>query len=757
MSAIENSTEQISLEVSERPEGNALRFLHLLLEQNAITVGQLARFLRVSRSEMKRFVAEAVDEKWVAARQSITGDDEWVWLDYRGAELTGSRFQVVMPGFKDLRNWRALNEARLKVEGSSRDVEWTCKRKMQATKRSMGRLPDAIVRIGKQRHVVEVELSYKKGKRLRAKIAEYERKYDGVLYFVPDEILKQFERLEITKKAFPKLMVVPISVDCLSLDQPQWRVGIGQLPQVGDVESPLSELELEGIDLLAEQGAIPRDQLARFLKLSVAETDRLIARFVGMELVECAKPLVDEPYWAWLTSIGARWSSWDLAVGAPGLGGLERSRSLNELRLRATRDDRVRWTSDRVLRGRYRLKGSCPDAVVGVGAENHAFDLILYAGNSAELKTRLQQRLKKYRVLVWFYTPEAQADLEKFAARVNCRALRIRPVPESPYLTARAWNRKRSARNGVAYCSNPKNWADFARGTPAVMYPIVEETVPEGAVKVIAVAAASERTPRVLKAWKRKIGGYPTYYIETDVGKFRVVNAEADWIADEVAREDVFVREGGPAVDVRRGGWGQIPTGPLVESKEARVSDEIWAAVGPEIPPIRGRRGYRGTNPMPDRDVVAALIWQVKEQANWQRTPVGLVDGARYRVLARLREWEHLGVWAKVQSKLEELLPGGRDLDWAKLEPASLAERWPFNDRQRAFLARALKDPERAWSVEEYSASFGTRPDSGKGDLWKLAALGLVVHKRGLDGFVFEPVDDFMPKLRQLLQRKGSE
>lgn len=748
----DNQSDTDTLVVSETPEGKAWRFLKLLREQPGITVGQLARLLGVSREDMKRFVAEAVKSKWVDAGRLITGDDVWVWLDQRGAELVGSRFMITMPGLKDLRKLRAVNDVRIRFEIDSRlPWKWVCKRALRGEKRGTSHVPDAIVVVGNHRRVVEVELSSRPGSGLPDRIAKYEGEYDDVFYFVPSEVAALYHRQGINRDNFPKLRVVPMTVSSHALDQPDWHVGIEQLPQVARSNDPLSDLERMAIDLLAEQGAIPRDQLRRFLDLSEGDADRLIARFMQRELVECAEPLVDEPYWAWLTTVGARASQWDLVVQVPGLGNLERMRAINELRLRATRKDGVRWTGERVLRNRDGMRGSCPDAVVDVGAERHAFDVVLYAANHGELKTRLERREEDYKVMVWFYSPEAKGDLEKFAERMDCPGLVLRSLPPSRYLEERAWNRKRSARNDKSYCSSAKIWAELADSPPAVVYPIRIEAVPIGASEVVAVAGGlEERLPRIVAAWQRKIGGYPVYYLETDVGKFRVVKGKDDWIADEIAREDVFVKEGGPLVDPRRrDAWRAVPTRPLVESEAAQLSERVWAAVEGLIPSIEIRKNHRGAKG--DREVLTALIWQVRAEGSVQKLPVGLMDGSGLRVHARLREWEDIGIWEEVRETLERLLPDGRELDWSKLSPEHLLKRRPFNNRQRSFLARAVREPDRVWTVEAYSASQGIRPDSGRGDLWKLAALGLVVHTKQDAEFVFVPADDLVSRLKRLI------
>lgn len=738
------------LRVSEKPIGKAARFLQLLFDQQAITVGQFTHLLKVPRKPMERFLYEAEEAQWIGAKQFLTGDDVWSWLDYRGMELVGGRFQVSMPAEGELRKIRLMNEARIQLEKSPRPMQWKSRRKLRGEQPGMSHPPDAVVVMGDKEYVVEVELNYKRGRSLHSKYVRLEDKYEGVFCCAPPDIAEHLRQKGLDKRGFPRVWLVPIEVQSNALDRPEWRVGNEHLPPVEPNLAPLSDDDLATLDLFAEQGAIPRDQLKRLLSVSDAEVDRIFARYLAMDLIECAKPLVNEPYWGWLTSVGTRLSRHDLVVQVPGVGNLERMRALNELRILATRNPKVRWTSDRVLRSREGVRGSCPDAVVEIGDECHAFDIVLYAGNHSELRPRLERRLDKYGVMVWFYAPEAQADLEKFAESVECPGLTLRPLPKSSYLEARAWNRKRAAHNEIACCSQPKLWAELARNPVAVMYPIVIESVPLAATKVIAVAAGIERQPRILGAWKRKSGGYPVYYLETDVGKYRVVQARSNWQADEIAREDVFVKEDGVPLDARRKSWSTIPSRPMVEAEAGQLSEEVWAEVAELIPPMTERMVHRGAHPPSDREALTALAWEAREGVSWQTRPVGLKDGAGLRILARLREWEDMGAWDGIRSKLEELL--GPDFNWSKHDPRSVLERRPLNKRQRAFLATVMKEPERRWTIEAYSARHGIRPDSGRGDLWKLAAMGLVVHRRRESEFVFEPVRDIRSRVVRLLR-----
>ena len=98
--------------------------------------------------------------------------------------------------------------------------------------------------------------------------------------------------------------------------------------------------------------------------------------------------------------------------------------------------------------------------------------------------------------------------------------------------------------------TSPGLWERLAQRAPVRLHRIVVEAVPAEASKAVADAAGVEQVPVVDEAWKQLFGRGP-YVLETDVGSFRVVQSGWGWHADEVEREDVFVREPGRPIDPR--------------------------------------------------------------------------------------------------------------------------------------------------------------------------------------------------------------
>ena len=98
--------------------------------------------------------------------------------------------------------------------------------------------------------------------------------------------------------------------------------------------------------------------------------------------------------------------------------------------------------------------------------------------------------------------------------------------------------------------TSPGLWERLAQRAPVRLHRIVAEAVPAEALKAVADAAGVEDVPVLHKAWKQLFGRGP-YVLETDVGSYRVVVSGWGWHADEVEREDVFIKEPGRPIDPR--------------------------------------------------------------------------------------------------------------------------------------------------------------------------------------------------------------
>jgi transposase len=102
------------------------------------------------------------------------------------------------------------------------------------------------------------------------------------------------------------------------------------------------------------------------------------------------------------------------------------------------------------------------------------------------------------------------------------------------------------------------------------------------------------------------------------------------------------------------------------------VSDELWGAVEPLIPPARPK--LRGGRPrVPDRVALRGIIFVLRTGIPWEYLPkqFGCSGMTCWR---RLRDWAKAGVWHRLHAVLLERLEATGKLDWsrASLDSASI-------------------------------------------------------------------------------------
>ena len=105
------------------------------------------------------------------------------------------------------------------------------------------------------------------------------------------------------------------------------------------------------------------------------------------------------------------------------------------------------------------------------------------------------------------------------------------------------------------------------------------------------------------------------------------------------------------------------------------VSDELWAALEPLLPPERPKP--RGGRPRcDDRAALTGIVFVLRSGVPWEMLPreLGCSGMTCWR---RLRDWQDAGVWAGLHRVLLERLADAGHIDWsrASLDSASVAAK----------------------------------------------------------------------------------
>ena len=189
--------------------------------------------------------------------------------------------------------------------------------------------------------------------------------------------------------------------------------------------------ESELLRLIAEQAAIPFDQLARFIGGDQERAARVAGHLTKAGLTDYGRSLIDEPQWVWLTWRGARFSGLGFPANPPRVGAMARMRAVNEVRLHiARRAPEARWISGRSVMREQGPRGPRPSAVVEIGTEQHAIVVKPGIPQEPEREIRIvESHLSRYDAVVYFANPRPMALLKRLQADHHWPKLVIRAIP----------------------------------------------------------------------------------------------------------------------------------------------------------------------------------------------------------------------------------------------------------------------------------------------------------------------------------------
>ncbi len=191
--------------------------------------------------------------------------------------------------------------------------------------------------------------------------------------------------------------------------------------------------EFELLRLLAEQGAIPFDQLARFLDGDQRQAANVAKHLTKAGYADYGRILHDEPHWLWLSWRGAFLSTTGFKVGRPKVGAMARMRAVNEVRLHiARRAPEARWICARSIVREQGVRGYRPNAVVEVGGERHAILVRLRWQEREYVRDILETHMARYDAVIAFAKPQPRKQLERLAGEHHWPKLVVRDLPKPP-------------------------------------------------------------------------------------------------------------------------------------------------------------------------------------------------------------------------------------------------------------------------------------------------------------------------------------
>jgi transposase len=119
-------------------------------------------------------------------------------------------------------------------------------------------------------------------------------------------------------------------------------------------------------------------------------------------------------------------------------------------------------------------------------------------------------------------------------------------------------------------------------------------------------------------------------------------------------------------------------------TKRRQVSDELWEAVAPLIPPDPPKpKG--GRPPVPPRQALGGILFVLRTGIGWQELTAEMGFGSGSSCWRRLRDWQRAGIWAQLHRRMLDQLGEAGKIDWhrASVDGGSVAAKKGANKRGR--------------------------------------------------------------------------
>lgn len=301
-----------------------LALLRVLTEQQAAPIDQLARLLGSKRSTLRSQAERLEQEGWLVSDSFSTDRYPWLRPTSRAASRLGTPYRRHSLSLRHLNHHRGMIEARIELSQEFPEGRWVSESAVLRRDRCKEDLPDGEFELDGNRWAIEVELSWKSIPRVRNHVDALLRRYDKVIYFCTDRVLR---RMAAVQAGFP--------AERLQLRQakaPTWLTA----PQKRKVKSShrVTPVEVKLLRLITEEGAVAIDQLAELTGAEPAPMRRQLAKLERHGLLERGFRFPGSAGWVWCTYLGTRASGTSicpLKMVGPSL--LHRRRAMMSVRL----------------------------------------------------------------------------------------------------------------------------------------------------------------------------------------------------------------------------------------------------------------------------------------------------------------------------------------------------------------------------------------------------------------------------------------
>lgn len=100
-------------------------------------------------------------------------------------------------------------------------------------------------------------------------------------------------------------------------------------------------------------------------------------------------------------------------------------------------------------------------------------------------------------------------------------------------------------------------------------------------------------------------------------------------------------------------------------TKRQQVSDELWEAVAPLIPP-EPPKPKGGRPPVAPRQALGGILLVLKTGIGWQELTAEMGFGSGSTCWRRLRDWQAAGIWEGLHRRVLDRLGEAGKIDWSR-------------------------------------------------------------------------------------------
>lgn len=571
--------------------------LALIAEQVAIPMDLLAEFLRFSYEETERLMERFAKYRWVGAKKFLVNDETWVWLREAGAKHSGTGFRAMAPKMWGLPHRRAVCVMRLKLEREFPGSTWICERKLWQKKYEVHHVPDGVL-IVRNEHgeleelAIEVELSPKQAERYREIVVNRYARYHRVLYYSTPFIARMLKRIPDVGNN-PRVSIIEEFKDPTHVKQFQWMWSEWSGPGEVGAYRQLEPWEVEIVRLISEQGAMPVDQLSRFLGRDYATAQRIANHLDAAGFLCQGRGPVDDPPWLWTTKMGGRLAGTGLNRWSPNPTSVESFRLWNEARLLVHElDPMVRWWSMRLLRKRAEDK-SVPVALLEEEDEQHAVEVEFAKSGRVELIEKYNRRCSEFQIVVVFCSSRRVKTFERLSKECGWDNL----IVQSFTPLDRPGRKPRVRKGPLRLIEIPVEE--------------IEEKVPGQVMEIVRKAERLASVPGFESVGRYQGSGFPRWRVITEAGKkWHVASTPHGWFVRPIAAQDEpletvtpeVVEEAISAAELRRRrskpptrAMKKVPVKALPQEALRAIQVKGNMAFPPKVRSVRQRRtpGFR--------------------------------------------------------------------------------------------------------------------------------------------------------------------